>query len=300
MPKKKLLSACLALLACTAMAAEPKAKLPTVAELIKASSAADWRAPAPVSTLVMQLASGVVVIELARDFAPQHVANILQLTRAGYFDGLAIIRVQDNYVTQWGDPEEDDAKARPKPKDLPKAAPEFDRPLKGLKFTALPETDGWAPMEGFVDGWPVAANPKTGRAWLAHCYGMVGVARDAEPASGDGSGLYTVIGQAPRALDLNIAKAGRVLQGMELLSALPRGTGELGFYEKAEQRVPILRVRVLADIPETERPHLQVMRTDTALFQRVLDARRHRDGWYVQSPDRVELCSALPTVRPAP
>ena len=297
--RKKILSPLLALLACSALAVPPAAK-PTVAELIKASAASDWRAPAPESTLVMELSSGVVVIELARDFAPQHVANIVQLTRAGYFDGLAIIRVQDNYVTQWGDAEEDEAKARAKPKDLPHAAPEFDRPLKGLKFVALPEHDEWAPRVGFVDGWPVAANPKTGRAWLTHCYGMVGVARDAEPASGDGSGLYTVIGHAPRQLDLNIAKAGRVLQGMELLSALPRGTGDLGFYEKAEQRVPIKRVRVLADLPAGEAPKLQVMRTDTALFQRVLDARRHRDGWYVQSPERVELCAALPTVRTAP
>ena len=295
--RKTILGVCFSVLACSALAAPP---LPTVAELIKASSASDWRAPAPDATLVMELSNGVVVIELARDFAPQHVANILQLTRAGYFDGLAIIRVQDNYVTQWGDAEEDEAKARPKPKDLPQAAAEFDRPLKGLKFIALPEHDEWAPRVGFVDGWPVAANPKTGRAWLTHCYGMVGVARDAEPASGDGSGLYTVIGHAPRQLDLNIAKAGRVLQGMELLSALPRGIGDLGFYEKAEQRVPIKRVRVLADVPAAEAPKLQVMRTDTQLFQRVLNARRHRDGWYVQSPERVELCAALPTVRSAP
>ncbi|HEY1092078.1 MAG TPA: peptidylprolyl isomerase, partial [Burkholderiaceae bacterium] len=178
------------------------------------------------------------------------------------------------------------------------------RPLKGLKITKLQNSDldGWAPVEGLVDGWPVAADPKTGKAWLTHCYSMVGAARGGPADSSDGSGLYTVIGHAPRTLDLNITTVGRVLSGMERLTALPRGTGNLGFYEKAEQRVPITRVRVMADIPEAERPKLQVMRTDLPIFKKVLDTRRYRvgNGWHVHDPKRVELCGALPPVRPTP
>ena len=104
----------------------------------------------------------------------------------------------------------------------------------------------------------MAANPKTGRAWLTHCYSMVGAARGNETDSSDGSGLYTVIGHAPRTLDLNITNVGRVVMGMERLSALPRGTGTLGFYVKPEERTPIQRVRVLADVPEAERPKVQI------------------------------------------
>ncbi|MCZ8075859.1 MAG: peptidylprolyl isomerase [Paucibacter sp.] len=275
-------------------------KRPSSADVLAAAQPGDWRDVKAEDALLMELASGPVVIELAREFAPVHASNIVRLTRGGYFDGLAIIRVQDNYVTQWGDADDEAPSARAKPADLAKAPVEFSRSLKGLDFRALPERDGWAPQVGFVNGWPVAADPKKGRAWLTHCNSMVGAARGNEPDSSDGSGLYTVIGHAPRALDLNITSVGRVLQGMERLSALPRGTGALGFYEKAEQRTPIQRVRVLADVPEAERPKLQVLRTDTATWKRWLDSRRYRSGWFVHSPDRVELCSALPPVRPAP
>ncbi|MBB2485609.1 peptidylprolyl isomerase [Mitsuaria sp. WAJ17] len=271
------------------------------ADILAASKPADWRAADPELTLQMELPGGKVIIELASAFAPVHAANIVKLTRAGYFDGLAIIRSQENYVTQWGDAEEEDARARKKPDTLTKAPAEFDRPLKGLKVTALPERDTWAARVGFVDGWPVAVDPKTGRAWLPHCNGIVGAARGNAPDSSDGSGLYAIIGHAPRALDLNITTVGRVLQGMDKLSSLPRGTGALGFYEKAEERTPITRVRVLADIPEAERPRLQVLRTDTATWQAWLNSRRFRGGgWFVHEPSKVELCGALPPVRTAP
>jgi len=276
------------------------------ADVLAAAKPSDWREVASESAILMEFKAGEgqapaqVLIELAPDFAPKHSANIRQLARAGYFDGLAVIRVQDNYVTQWGDPSEDDAKAKAKPADLPKPPAEFDRPLKGLAFNALMDTDLWAPQVGFVQGWPVAVDPKQGRAWLAHCNSMVGAARGNEADSSDGAGLYTVIGQAPRALDLNITVVGRVLQGQELLSALPRGTGVLGFYEHPEQMKPIQRVRVLADVPEQERPHLQVLRTDTGTWEAWLHSRRNRSGWFIHNPGRVELCGVLPPTRTAP
>ncbi|NTW44294.1 MAG: hypothetical protein HGB14_07650, partial [Anaerolineaceae bacterium] len=55
-----------------------------------------------------------VVIELAAAFAPRHVANVKALARAGWYDGLAVNRVQDGFVAQWGDPDAaDPSKARP-------------------------------------------------------------------------------------------------------------------------------------------------------------------------------------------
>ena len=81
------------------------AKPVTVDDLLAASPAKDWRVPDPEDTLYMDLARGRVVIELASRVAPQHVANIRALARMHYFDGLAIVRVQDNYVVQWDDPD---------------------------------------------------------------------------------------------------------------------------------------------------------------------------------------------------
>lgn len=300
-----------ALAAFSASAGEPtpppaKPAKPSSGEILAASAPTDWRDLPLESTLVMELPSGPVVIELADQFAPQHAESIRRLVRAGYFDGLAIIRVHDNYVTQWGDPEEDEAKAKPKPVDPKTSATwkvlaEFDRALKGLNLTVLPDADGWSPKVGFVDGWPVATDPKKGRAWLTHCYSMVGAGRGEAVDSSDGSSLYAVIGHQARGLDLNITTVGRVVQGIERLSALPRGTGgPLGFYEKPEQRLPIARVRLLADIPAAERPRLQVLRTDTATWTKWLDARRNRSGWFVHNPGRVDLCAVLPPVRSAP
>jgi len=294
----------LLLSATLALAAKPgpaPGKKPSSSDILAASAPSDWRPVDAANSLLMELPSGPVVIELAREFAPVHAANIVKLARGGYFDGLAVLRSQENYVSQWGDPEEDEAKARAKPADLAKPPVEFDRSLQGLKFTALPERDTWAAQVGFVNGWPVAVDKKRGRAWLTHCNSMVGAARGNEPDSSDGSGLYAVIGHAPRALDLNITTVGRVLQGMDKLSSLPRGTGPLGFYEKPEQRTPVTRVRVLADVPEAERPKLQVLRTDTKTWAAWLDSRRFRGGgWFVHEPAKVELCGALPPVRKAP
>ena len=170
----------------------------------------------------------------------------------------------------------------------------------GLKFTVLPDKDPWAAKIGFTDGFPVAADPKTGRAWLPHCNGIVGAGRGDAVDSSDGSSLYVAIGHSPRGLDLNITTVGRVVQGMERLSALPRGTGPLGFYEKPAQQTPIARVRLLADIPASERPKLQLLRTDTKTWAAWLDSRRNRSGWFVHNPGRVDLCSVLPPVRTAP
>lgn len=284
--------------------AEAKPAVKNAADILKNSPAADWRALDPNNVLLMNLPQGQVVIELAPRLAPQLVANIRALAQGNYWDGLAILRVQENYVTQWGDPEEDDAKAKPLPAGAKAKINEpFNVPLKGLPLNAIKDQDGWSPLSGFVDGFPVAANPKTGKAWLAHCYSTVGVARGNEADSGNGSGLYVAIGQAPRALENNIAAVGRVLKGMELLSSLPRGTGTLGFYEKPEQRLTIESIKLAADVPEDQRPKLQVLRTDSQTWTDLLNARRYRvttGGWYLHDPEHTDVCSGTVPTRAAP
>lgn len=286
----------------------PKAPVPkkTAQEILAGSPASDWRALNPDNTLLMELASGQVIIELAPRFAPAHVANIRALARGGYWDGLAILRVQDNFVTQWGDPDgEDPAKARPLPAGANARLPaEFAVPIdnigKSAGFAKLPDVDGWAPRTGFAEGFAVAADPRTGKAWLAHCYGVVGAGRSDAVDSSNGSELYVVIGQAPRGLDLNITVVGRVLKGMELLSALPRGAAAMGFYDKPEQRTGIQRIRLLADVPPAERPALQVLKTESATWAQLLDARRYRGGWFVHSAGHIDICSASVPTRPVP
>ena len=286
----------------TAIAADsPKPKAPTMADVLASSKPADWRPLDPENTLYVELASGRVVIELAPAFAPQHVANVKALAREHYFDGLAILRSQDNYVVQWGDPDaykpELARKIQRAKRTLP---PEFERALDPrVPFSRLPDGDVYALEVGFSAGFPVARDPKTGRIWLVHCYGMVGAGRDVAVDSGGGTELYVVIGHAPRQLDRNVTLLGRVVQGIELLSPLPRGTGPLGFYENAEQRAPIKAIRVAADVPVAERSALEVMRTDAPIFQTLIESRRNRtEDWYHIQAGRIEICNVPIPVRP--
>ncbi|HEY5810500.1 MAG TPA: peptidylprolyl isomerase, partial [Povalibacter sp.] len=258
-----------AAITCSAVA-DAAAPAKTMADVLAASKPDDWRALEPQNTLYMDIPQGRVVIELTPQFAPRHADNVRALVREGYFDGLAIIRSQDNYVVQWGDPDE---------KRLPKVAKatlpaEFTRPASGLHFTVLPDPDTYAPQTGFVDGFPAARDSESGAAWPVHCYAMVGAGRDVDVNSGGGTSLYVVTGHAPRQLDRNITLLGRVVQGMELLSVVPRGPGPMGFYEKRDQDVPIRRIRVAADVPPAERIKLEVLRTDTATFTDLIEARR--------------------------
>ncbi len=268
----------------------------TMGQVLEQSTAGDWRQPDPQDTLYLELKSGRVIIELAPDFAPEHVANIRTLVREKYFDGLAIVRVQENYVVQWGDA---DGK-RPLGSARPQLAGEYARPIGGLPFAAMPDGDVYAPQAGYTNGFPAGRDPASGTTWLAHCYGMVGAGRDVAPDSGSGAELYVVIGHSPRHLDRNVTLVGRVLKGMEHLTVLPRGTGPLGFYESPKERVRIRAVRLAADVPERQREKLEVLRTDTATFGKLIQARRNRiEDWFLDPTGRLELCNVPLVVRSA-
>ena len=277
-------------------ATDVDAKPVTVADLLAGSPAADWRAPNADDTMYLDLPRGRVVIELATGVAPQHAANIKALARAHYFDGLAIIRVQDNYVVQWDDPDHH----RPVPAAV-RPSVEFTADARAApRFEPLPDRDLYAPEVGFLDGFPAARDPRTHTVWLAHCYGMVGAGRD-DPPESDATEMYAVIGHAPRQLDRNVALFGRVLKGMELLSTLPRGSGEMGFYVASEAPVPIESVRIAADLPAAQRTPIEVLRTGSATFRAVLDQRRERhESWFKFNPGRIDLCNVpLPVRTPA-
>ena len=291
----------LALAVAPALAAEQAAPargapLRTMSEVLAATTPADWRTLDPENTLYLQLPQGRVVIELAPAFAPQHADNLRRLARGKYFDGLAIVRSQDNFVVQWGDPDGKRSLAMARDK-LP---PEFTvKMTPALPFEPLPDRDGYAPEVGFSQGFPVGRDPAKGEAWLAHCYGMVGAGRGNEADSGSGAELYVVTGHAPRQLDRNIALVGRVVKGMELLATQPRGSGPMGFYESAEQYVPIRSVLVAADVPVAERENLEILRTDTERFRQLVEARRNRrDDWYLVPAGYIDLCNVPIIARP--
>jgi peptidylprolyl isomerase len=276
--------------------AAPAKKPLTPNDIVAAAPASAWRTIDPDNLLVMDLASGGrVVIQLAPAFAPVHVANVKALARGNYWDGATVYRLQDNYVAQWGLNESD----RPWPAGVTAKPPaEYVRPLKGLAVRPLGFADPYAPGVGFADGWPVAYSAKANWANLAHCYASVGVGRDLSPDTGTGGELYAVIGQAPRQLDRNIALIGRVIDGIDRLSSLPRGTEALGFYKDKAQFVPIARIRIASDMPAGERPAFEYMDEKSAAFRDYLRLRANRkDAFYDRPAGGVDLCNVQVPVR---
>jgi peptidylprolyl isomerase len=280
-------------LAALAAASPPKKPL-TPSEVIARAPPSAWVAVPDEDLLLIDFDTGQrVAVALAPDFAPVHVANIRTLARAGWFGGITVNRVQDNYVTQWGDLTE----KKPLPAGIVARPPaEYERPLKGLAFHPIGYRDAYAARTGHAGGWPVASDGRS--AWLAHCYGMVGVGRNLAPDTGTGAELYAVIGHAPRHLDRNITTVGRVLGGMEALSALPRGTEALGFYKEGFPRPAIVSARLASDMPAADRPRYEVMRSDSVDFANWVSARAHRkDDFFVRPAGAVDICNAIPPVR---
>ncbi len=293
-----LLASAVALATALPLSAAEPAKYRSAQEILDASPDSDWRSLDPANTLYMELEGGRVIIELAPAFAPQHVGNIRTLAHEGFWNGLNIYRSQDNWVVQFGDPTEDEAKRKSIGTAKAKLPAEFERKAEGLHFDRLPDADGWAPQVGFVDGFPAGRDPATGQAWMAHCYGTLGAGRDTAPDSSNATELYVVIGQSPRQLDRNITVVGRVVKGMELLSVIKRGPDPMGMYATPADYTPIKAIRLASDVPEAERTPLQLLRTDSKTFADATEARRNRrDAWYVRPAGHIDLCNVPLPVR---
>jgi peptidylprolyl isomerase len=288
-----------ALCAIALIGAAPPAKPLTPSEIVAQAPASAWRDVDPENLMVIDLKNGKrVIVQLAPQFAPVHVANIKALAKAGWWTGAAVYRVHDNYVAQWGNNESE----KPIPQGVVEKPPaEYHRSLRGLAIHPLGSPDAYAPRAGFTMGWPVAYDPKAGTANLPHCYASVGVGRGLSPDTGMGGELYAAIGHAPRHLDRVIAVVGRVVEGIENLSSLPRGTEALGFYKERSSDVPIAQVRLAADIPAAERPSFQYMDTASPSFAAYLKGRANRkDDFFIRPAGGVDLCNAPVPVRRVP
>ena len=292
-----LLALALSLIPVAGLAADAPAKYRSAQQIIDAAPDSDWHTPAAENTLYMNLPGGQVIIELAAEFAPAHVANISTFAREGFWDGTSIYRSQDNFVVQFGDADgEDSAKAKSLGSARTHLPAEFHRPAAGLNFTALPDRDGWAAHTGFAGDFAVASDGT--HAWLAHCYGVLGAGRNNAEDSSIGAELYVVTGQSPRQLDNNITVVGRVLKGMDLLSTIKRGPEPMGFYTDASERTPITSIQLASELPPAQRVPLQVLRTDSKTFADAVEARRNRvDDFYSRPAGHIDLCNIPLAVR---
>ncbi|MBY6129623.1 peptidylprolyl isomerase [Qipengyuania aquimaris] len=278
----------------------------------------------------------VMIQLLPAPFSEAWTANIRTFARSGWYDDITVNRVQDNYVAQWGDANYDNPESDGPPKELPQGLLETDEvnytssngeitdvlmqaygeetvrrivregnssqehAVRSSLRDSMPHDPYASGGSFFTLGWPMASEGRKleSKAWPVHCYGMVGVGRNLSPDAGTGAELYTVIGHAPRHLDRNIALVGRIVEGIEHLSSLPRGKGVLGFYEDENRRTPILTVRVASDLPEGERPAFEYLDTEGETFAAYADARANRrDPFFNVPAGGADICNIPVPVR---
>jgi len=308
-----------ALLALPAIvSAQDAAEPPTPGSIVAAAPASAWKPIDPADLLVIDLAPDAagkprrVITQLVpRPFSQGWTDNIRVMAKAHWWDGTSVYRVVDNWVAQWGDVDE----TKPLPEGLrTMTSGEFVTPVQrdpqGVRDYVLtpereeivvsPFIDSYA-IPAFVAGWPVGLDQQDGAtAWPVHCYGSAGVARSVDHM-GSGSELYAVIGHAPRQLDQIIAVVGRVIEGIEHLSVLPRGTGDAGVYETAEERVPIVSVRLGNEVPEFPQPTFEYLDTSSETFADYLKVKANRsDSFYIAPAGGIDLCNVQPPIRRVP
>ena len=276
---------------------EPKqqTKPRTTGEIISQSTAADWRGLDQQNSLYIQLKTGVVVVELAPKFAPEHVANTKALVRAGVFDNTSFYRVIDGFVAQGGPADTSTLKA-PADGQLSIAAELTTAVNEQMSFTPLNGADGYAHEVGYVDGFASGRNADKTQTWLTHCYGAFGMGR-ANALDSGGTELYVVIGHAQRYLDRNTTVFGRVITGMEHLQRLQRSV-DLNGPVTVEENNTIIKISVGSDLKAEEQMPIEIMKTHSLAFKDLILARKNRsEDWFVHAHDYVDVCGVAVPAR---
>ena len=251
-----------------------------------------WR-PVPINnSVLLTLPHGKVVIELAPQFAPKHVAQFRQLTQQGFYNGTKFYRVIEGFVAQAGPKE-----GSKKDQSVPLLTMESEWRLNAEDlYTPVQKNDLFAPQTGFKDSFAMAFQTESSqapnRAWLTHCPGVVAMARNNEADSAS-SHFYVVVGQAPRYLDNIMTIFGRVVYGMQHIQAITRTevmTGEEAI--NTRKFTPIVTMKLMADVPIAQQIQIAVENTESVAFSERLDSRRHRDSafFYKKLPPVLDVC----------
>jgi peptidylprolyl isomerase len=251
------------------------------------STSEPWRELDINNTVLLTLPQGKVVIELAPQFSPEHVEQFSALVKKSFYDGTKFYRVIDGFVAQAGPKDGSD-----KDKSVPLLGIEGQFSTgKNWSFTQVQNNDLFAPITGFKAGFALASD-NNGSAWLTHCPGTLAMARGNEADSAS-SHFYFVIGQAPRYLDKIMTIFGRVVYGMEHIQAIKRTSVIEGEYAvDSREHTPIVSLKLMADVPLTERIIIEVENTESTAFVERLKKRRARENefFYEKPPSVLDVC----------
>ncbi len=226
----------------------------------------EWRAVPPENLMVIDTTKGRVLVELMPEIAPLHVERMRLLARAAFFDGLKWHRVIDYFMAQTGDPlgTGDGQSAWP---DL-KAEFTFRR---GPEIPFTPVATPAGAVVGFVHALPVQTQPdalmaQTGdnkvHGWGLYCPGVAGMARDDNQDSANSQ--FFIMRQAYPSLDKRYSIWGVAVAGLDVVRALNVGTDASGIVAQPDL---MTRVRIASDLPEAERPVVNVLDPTSPRFR---------------------------------
>ena len=165
----------------------------------------------PENTLVIELSSGEVVIEMLPDVAPLHVERIKTLAREGEYDGVAFHRVMEGFMAQTGD----------------------------VQFGDM--NDGYEPRRTGTGGSKYP-DVKAEFSSLPFDRGVAGMARSQNPNSANSQ--FFIMFEAGHFLNNQYTVWGRVISGMEFVDNIKRGVPGSGAVTDPDR---MIRVRVAAD-----------------------------------------------------
>jgi len=262
----------------TAASAAPKGKpaKPTVTPVVPATQpgAADWRTPDPNDVLVIDTNKGRILVEMVPEVAPQHVARIRELTHDHFYDGQKFFRVIENFMDQTGDPQNSGVGGS----DKPNVPAEFTF-RRGAETPFALAADQTVAEVGYVKSLPVmtqsialAAMTRDERVsgWALYCPGVAGMARDSDPDSGN-SQFFLMRAGYP-SLEKRYTAWGRVIAGQDVVRSIKVGEPVPEPQDRME------RVRLLADLPEAERPKVRVIDPKGAWFRSEIERVRRMKG----------------------
>jgi peptidylprolyl isomerase len=233
-----------------------------------------WRDADAENTLVIDTNQGRIIVELVPQLAPQTVGRIKQLTRMHFYDGLTFFRVIDDFMAQTGDPRNNGQGGSVLP-DIPG---EFTfKMTPGPDFVVVAHPPGQD--AGFMGAVPVISQPAAVAALMADgkvaahgtfCQAVIGMARADAPDSANSQ--FFLMRQPHIALDTHYAAFGRVIVGEDVVRAIK--TGE----PVPDPQDKMLRVQMLADIPDGVRPSVKVVDTKSDYFKALVAKTRATVG----------------------
>ena len=253
---------------------------------------AAWRTVDPENLLLVDTKYGQIAVELFPEIAPKHVAQVKALARDGFYDNVPFHRVIDGFMNQTGDGSNGDGTGD---SEMPDIAAEFDfRRGADMPFTLVTARKaGQGEIGvGFYKSLPIASQPSSGAmftkdqkvaAFGLHCKGVTSMARTSDPNSAN-SQFFLMRAKAEH-LDTQYSIWGNTVLGYEYLERFRIGTtGEVPGWVPDQMN----SVKVAADV--SDRPNVQVLKTDSPAFQNWLKTQKRADGTF---PDICDI--AVPT-----